>query len=158
MNVGGTTGYTHLDPIDPFTYQVNIGVPCPCTNGDKGDKGDKGDQGDPGAPGAPGSTGPKGDKGDKGDPGDGTSMLKEFTVTRKMQNPLTGAVEDHEDTVFLPTDGTNDMGTAFGILFHSLFQLLRGYTLSVPANNFEGEYTHVNDPYTGDTGNDTGIA
>ena len=100
-NTGPSPGYVELVPEPDNSVTINLGVPCPCTDGE------------PGPPGADGEPGPPGADGEPGPPGaDGVDlMLVPKRITRPVINPETGEIEPRNIDCFVPGDGTNDLST-----------------------------------------------
>jgi hypothetical protein len=109
-------GYTELVPhLDG--YQINIGVPCPCTDGAKGDKGDPGQQGEQGLPGPQGG---------------GMTPLEPFEGDFPVRDEA-GKPMFQRKTVFVPADENgNNCKTLYESIFQMLYLLVYGQTIGPP--------------------------
>lgn len=115
-NTGPLPGYVEMIPEEDGSYTVDIGVPCPCTDGEPGPPGEPGEQGPPGPPGPPGIDG---DEGPPGEPGQDMA-LERFIFKRRQINPETGELENQDIDIYVPSDGENNSATAFAILYEYL--------------------------------------
>lgn len=71
-----------------------------------------------------GAPGPEGPQGPPGPPGGGDVQLDEFKLKHPRLNSTTGQYETIETVIHLPANESHDMGTAFGVLFEMLSQLM----------------------------------
>ena len=120
INTGNDPGYVELEPQEDHSILVNVGVPCPCTDGQDGEPGPQGPQGPPGPQ---GPQGPQGEQGPPGTGGDGVCDFVEKTLTRKDINPDTGEVYERNVTVQIPTNGEVDMTSLYDEMFYLLLQI-----------------------------------
>lgn len=148
-NVGNNQpGYIHLVPAGDG-YRLDLGVPCPCSDGAPGLPGlpgDKGDKGDPGDPGIPGDKGDKGEKGDRGLPGDkGNPGAPGMTTLVPKEGEFPTFGEDGrptlvKKTIYVPgNEGDTDTAELYNEIFIMLKMIMLGmrYPHAVTMGSFE---------------------
>lgn len=136
----GTPPYVELEPQLDNTYIFKARIPdCPtCVDGAPGEPGPPGEPGGQGPPGEPGEQGPPGEQGEPGPPGVDMQLVpKELT---RMEPDFNGGSQPKTTTIYVPSDGTNDMGTAFGELFDMIALVNHGITVSPAVETGTIEY------------------
>lgn len=121
-NVGLDPGYTELVPETDNTFTLNIGVPCPCVDGDPGPEGPAGPQGPQGPM---GPQGPEGPEGPQGPQGVDTMEMKPLSLRRPYYDPEENRWRVREFEVFVPATATNDFGAAYAELWYALQELMK---------------------------------
>jgi len=119
VNTGPLPGYVQMNPELDGSYSGNLGVPCPCVDGQPGPPGADGAQGPPGPAGA---DGPPGADGQPGPPG-ADLMLKEYIYRTRERDPQTGNLVDVDTPIWVPADLQNDSGSAFWLIYRYLENL-----------------------------------
>lgn len=138
----GSQPYVTLTPNPDGSYSLNATMPdCPpCVDGAPGPQGPQGPQGPPGLNGEPGVNGYPGPQGPPGITGPqgpkGEIMLTPYVVGMPQADPETGEASIRQVQIWVPTDGTNDMGTIFGEMWDLMIAtyLAAAGPVKVPAN------------------------
>lgn len=152
VNVGATPGYTQLVPQSDGSFKLNVGVPCPCTDGAPGADGPPGPRGPAGPSGPPGAAGPPGADGAPGPQGPpGADMELKKVVLEREYPDHTGEFKLIAEEIYVPTDGVHDMSTTYGALFDLLQLLFIGRRGFKRGREVTGEWYELGDGPKGDT-------
>lgn len=141
-NTGPEPGYTELEPV-LGGYAVNIGVPCPCSDGapgPEGPQGPPGPQGPAGPAGPEGPEGPEGPQGEPGEPGGDGMQLDPMILKIREYNPDTGNEEQVQQLIHLPSDGENTMAVAYQVIIRHLEKIERALGVKRGAVVARAEY------------------
>jgi len=154
-NTGPDPGYVNLTPTEDQGYVMDLGVPCPCVDGEPGPPGPPGPPGEDGEQGEPGPPGEQGPPGEPGEGGGDEMQMKPLKLQYPYFDPEQNRWRVRERIVHVPANNEADFGAAYEELWSALKQILLALKPPVTEQRVYGEWFPDGESPSGDHGDGT---